>query len=992
MDALLALDPSHKVFKADTTYTLEDVQLVAPEGVNLEYVDGEFAFTATEGGKYSTAINFICKAENSESTFIICANMDIRVYDINDTVYVLDYNGSVLLNDSVFANDILPGTAYGLTKEETPTDVVDFECFTKDEPALDEKGLSISGMDGDGQGLYGQFSIEDDLATYTLQQFLNGADEMYFRFRSYAEGTTPSENGLIDPFKEIAAYKKITVMPANVIYYEDDFSALTYSEEVTKGSPNEIKVMGNENGVIYQDPIGGEYGSDDSFNTPQENGSGNVQHKIKVNGSGVVLTFRFTGTGFDIIGRSTYNSGSMTVAVYKLKEDGTRDTRVYNKPLITTYEVPEGEIYEIPLFHQSTLSSGHGNYEVEVKAVVQNDWSTGTPEPLERYLYIDGIRIYNSLDYGNDYREEYYADAEKNAQFTEVRNLVVLGQAAAAKVDIEKGTFQFGAGTVSYIQNGEKGAPFEGNTVSSTNDYLLAGPNNELYFNHNGQALVIYAKAKEEDQPSFLQIAVRDLNHAAFDKRDGEEASSDKPEFYLVGQDENGMVLLDLLASKTSVGYTEQYYTVDLSSCIRETINKQEYYRIVLLSKTDKAFAVTNIKHTNLEFYSIPGLAASLHYDKNGELFETSDPTAMEMPNLQQLAWQLQAAAGMLPGDEFEEEEDNALKFTAVSISLKSSIGLNYYILDEVLKDYTDVKIVVTKDTYNSNGSVKETKTYTLTDFVNKTVSGKKCTIFRFTDVPAKEMTAKITATIYAKDAQGNEVVGERREYNVRDYAMNMLSKDTSSAQLKTLLVDMLNYGSYAQTYFGYNTADLANSELTPEQKSLASTHEITMTDHSDRGSNGNDYPASFYGLSISLKDAVGINFYTKVKNDKNLDVSKLALTVNFEDVSGKMNSLTIPVEVYETGETTEEITYKVPLRELGASDMRNVITAWLTYDGEAYSNMVTYSIESYAYSQTHKEGCPEDLRTLLEAMLRYGDSTVAYFTGSYPQAQTPNS
>ena len=60
-------------------------------------------------------------------------------------------------------------------------------------------------------------------------------------------------------------------------------------------------------------------------------------------------------------------------------------------------------------------------------------------------------------------------------------------------------------------------------------------------------------------------------------------------------------------------------------------------------------------------------------------------------------------------------------------------------------------------------------------------------------------------------------------DYSIVTYAKNSLSKASNSAEFKTLLVEMLNYGSMAQIYLNYGTDSLANSTLTEEEKAYAS-------------------------------------------------------------------------------------------------------------------------------------------------------------------------
>jgi hypothetical protein len=87
--------------------------------------------------------------------------------------------------------------------------------------------------------------------------------------------------------------------------------------------------------------------------------------------------------------------------------------------------------------------------------------------------------------------------------------------------------------------------------------------------------------------------------------------------------------------------------------------------------------------------------------------------------------------------------------------------------------------------------------------------------------IAAKEMGDTRYYVAYAKLTDGSYVYADAYGYSPKQYAMNMLGKDSTSAEQKALCVAMLNYGAAAQTYFGHNTDNLMNAELTAEQKAL---------------------------------------------------------------------------------------------------------------------------------------------------------------------------
>lgn len=72
--------------------------------------------------------------------------------------------------------------------------------------------------------------------------------------------------------------------------------------------------------------------------------------------------------------------------------------------------------------------------------------------------------------------------------------------------------------------------------------------------------------------------------------------------------------------------------------------------------------------------------------------------------------------------------------------------------------------------------------------------------------VAAAQMTDEITVLVEGCD--------EAKTYTVRQYADKLLA-DEAYAEYHALVKEMLNYGGHAQVYFGHNTTDLANQNIT---------------------------------------------------------------------------------------------------------------------------------------------------------------------------------
>ena len=120
----------------------------------------------------------------------------------------------------------------------------------------------------------------------------------------------------------------------------------------------------------------------------------------------------------------------------------------------------------------------------------------------------------------------------------------------------------------------------------------------------------------------------------------------------------------------------------------------------------------------------------------------------------------------------------------------------------------------------------------------------------------AKEMADTISVTIY--NAQG-EALSNQKTDSVRDYAARAF--DSQDAAGKTMLVDMLNYGAAAQLNFGYNTEDLANNQLTDQQRSMATAGTPEMSNDLQKGQN---YTGSRFVLESRIQVQIAFSGLTE--------------------------------------------------------------------------------------------------------------------------------
>ena len=135
--------------------------------------------------------------------------------------------------------------------------------------------------------------------------------------------------------------------------------------------------------------------------------------------------------------------------------------------------------------------------------------------------------------------------------------------------------------------------------------------------------------------------------------------------------------------------------------------------------------------------------------------------------------------------------------------------------------------------------------------------------------IAAKKMGDTRYYAAYAKCSDGKFVYSKLYEYSPKKYAMNMLSRSSTSDQQKALCVAMLNYGAEAQKYFNYKVDTLMNSDLTAQQLAMVVSYSDDLfkgpvpADNNKIGSMGKtDFGFSARSATVSFEGAFAINYY----------------------------------------------------------------------------------------------------------------------------------
>ena len=223
-----------------------------------------------------------------------------------------------------------------------------------------------------------------------------------------------------------------------------------------------------------------------------------------------------------------------------------------------------------------------------------------------------------------------------------------------------------------------------------------------------------------------------------------------------------------------------------------------------------------------------------------------------------------------------------------------------------------------------------------------KTENGYKFTAL----VNAKEMTVPVKAQVVLSNGD----TGETYSCSVKKYADELLAMDGISEKTVKLVNALLNYGGYAQEYFGYETSDLANAGV----PAMAAVSDADLEEY-EMTVSGTVDGIEYYGSSLVLENSTAMNIYFKLADGKK--------ATDFTFKAGKTT-----LTPTETGNGLCYVTVSgISAADLGAETTVSV--------GKL---KVISSPYSYVYTALTKSQ-KEKLLNITKALYLYGEAAAAY-------------
>ncbi len=296
---------------------------------------------------------------------------DVAVFDFG-----LKMPLDVLTNDQ----NLMPGQAITITgiSKTAPSTALNTGIATS--PAGFGSTLNLA---------YGDVTLSGGKLTYTPKTTnVNGVDTFYYEVQvgSYY------------------LYAQVDVLPASNVYFEETF--LTQSGWQVDGTGRKPEQSSQNWG----------YGYDQAYDTFEMNSLGTA-YRVTVNDpmTQPTASFTFTGTGFDIISRTTPDSGVMLVEV----KQNDKTIKVF---LVDTY-LENDSLYQLPVVH---CDLDYGQYTVVIKAYYNKIFAHTSKGSYD--VFIDGVRIYQPLkaEPSNSTASDAYNEAKENgSSYQQIRDILL---------------------------------------------------------------------------------------------------------------------------------------------------------------------------------------------------------------------------------------------------------------------------------------------------------------------------------------------------------------------------------------------------------------------------------------------------------------------------------------------------------------------------------------------------------------------------------------
>lgn len=258
---------------------------------------------------------------------------------------------------------------------------------------------------------------------------------------------------------------------------------------------------------------------------------------------------------------------------------------------------------------------------------------------------------------------------------------------------------------------------------------------------------------------------------------------------------------------------------------------------------------------------------------------------------------------------------------------------------------------------------------YEITDYTT-TASRFKFSLDGVVAIP--ELADEMNIYVYAENGGTRSIVCSLENYSVKKYLETLLNSASSSAQLKTLVVDLLNLSANFMDYKGM-TGPKANADLTEDQKALATA--FALPDNKPYNLVKGD-SATFVRAGVYFGETINVGILFKTTDVNALKVKVTVGGVSKEGVVVRYNGTDVSLGEGETA-------YEIRLTGIMPYSFDSEISVAIVDVNNESVNLggsLTYSVNTYV-ERICKVGSEGAGVNLAKALWCYGTSATAYYS-----------
>ena len=314
---------------------------------------------------------------------------------------------------------------------------------------------------------------------------------------------------------------------------------------------------------------------------------------------------------------------------------------------------------------------------------------------------------------------------------------------------------------------------------------------------------------------------------------------------------------------------------------------------------------------------------------------------------------------------------------TNLTVAFQNSFNLVYYFPVANYSSYSNVRILVQRETFNDATSKYE-YAQNVVEMSSLSIDEKNRYYLINKGITSSQLGDKVFITIYA-EKDGVTYISDCKGYSVAEYCYLRLKSSASTTAEKTMCIDVLNYGDAAQIYFDDNTSHLVtsiNSDLYNQYKDLATkSNPSTWSDILEKSGTAGD--AAIKSIAIAFDSTTKLVFKFELSGSATADNIKVISSYESNNPSIGTVKKTYSGSAIKYDSSTKR--YYIVVDNILTSDFDCPVTVQVLKDDVVISNTVSVNISHYCLNQ-YNNAPSNSLKNLVSALMDYSISATAYF------------